>query len=347
MSVVYFIIILLVLVVVHEYGHFQTAKWFGMLVDEFAFGFPPRLASFMHRKTKFSFNLLPLGGYVKIKGEDGDDTSEGSFASKPKYAQIIVLIAGIVMNILIAWVLFFGAMSLGMPQQSTSTENAQVMVTNVIDGGAGVKGGLMVGDTVTRVQYENKDLKINDPQTVISAVRDGKPLTVTVLRGGAENILNIVPEKVDGINKIGVEMQSVQTNKLSFGKAIIASAKATYYYTIETFKGFIHLFGKLFTGVSVASEVSGPVGIVKQVGQASTFGLAYLLSFAGILSINLAILNLVPFPGLDGGRILFVLIESVTRKKVSQKVMGYINGIGILLLLLLMVVITIKDIVHF
>lgn len=347
MSIIYFIIILLVLVVVHEYGHFQTAKWFKMLVDEFAFGFPPRLASFMHRRTKFSFNLLPLGGYVKIKGEDNEDMSEGSFASKPYYAQIVVLIAGILMNILIAWVLFFGAMSLGMPQQVSNTENAQVLVTNVIDNEAGMKGGILPGDTIKRIQYDNKDLAITDPKTVISAVRDGKPLVFTVLRGGTEMILNIIPEKVDGINKIGVELQSVQTNKLSFGKAIVASANATVYYTTETFKGFVHLFGKIFTGVSVKDEVSGPVGIVKQVGQASGFGLAYLLSFAAILSINLAILNLVPFPGLDGGRILFVMIEAVTRKKVSQKVMTYINGIGILLLLLLMVAITVKDVIHF
>lgn len=347
MSVIYFFAILLVLVVVHEYGHFQFAKWFKMQVDEFAFGFPPKIISFFHKNTKFSFNLLPLGGYVKIKGEDGDDMTDGSFASKPYYAQIAVLIAGIVMNILIAWVLFFGAMSLGMPQQASDAENAQVLVTNVISGQAGQAGGILAGDIIKQINYDGKELIITDPQTVISAVHDGKPLKFTVNRQGTDVVLDVVPEKIDGINKIGVELQPVQTNKLSFGRAIVASAKATIYYTHETFKGFINLFAKMFTGNSVSDQVSGPVGIVKQVGQASSFGLAYLLSFAAILSINLAILNLVPFPGLDGGRILFVLIEAVTRKKVSQKVLGYINGIGILALLALMVLITIKDIVHF
>lgn len=347
MSVIYFIIILLVLVVAHEYGHFQMAKWFKMQVDEFAFGFPPRLKSFMHKGTKFSFNLLPLGGYVKIKGEDGDDVGQGSFASKPYYAQIAVLIAGIVMNILIAWVLLFGAFYMGLPQATNDTDNAKILVTNVIKNSSADNGGILVGDFVEKINYDNRELLITDPNTVISAVHDGKSIKFTLTRNDKQVLVDVVPEKIDGINKIGIEMQSVQSTKTMGGNKIILSAKATVMYTGETFKGFIGLFHKIFTGQTVKDQVSGPIGIVKQVGQASTFGFAYLLFFAGILSINLAILNLVPFPGLDGGRILFVMIEVVTRKKVSQRILGYINSIGILLLLLLMIIITVKDIVHF
>ncbi|OGI72527.1 RIP metalloprotease RseP [Candidatus Nomurabacteria bacterium RIFCSPHIGHO2_02_FULL_38_15] len=346
MPLLYFFIILLILVLVHEYGHFQTAKWFKMKVDEFAFGFPPRLTAFWHKGTKFSFNLLPLGGYVKIKGEDGGDISSGSFASKSYFAQIVVLVAGIVMNILIAWVLFFGAMSLGMPQATNDLNNADVLITNVAPNSVAEKSGIQAGDIVQKINYEGGELIITDPQTVTSAVRNGQPLEFILTRAGQEVAISIVPENIDGINKIGIELQPVQTNKLSFGKAVVASAKATIFYTQETFKGFINLFAKLFTGQNVGDQVSGPVGIVKQVGQASDFGLAYLLSFAGILSINLAILNLVPFPGLDGGRILFVILDAVTRKRISQKVLGFINAIGIIALLLLMILITVKDIIR-
>lgn len=347
MSVLYFFIILLALVLVHEYGHFQVAKWLKMTVEEFAFGFPPRIKSFFHKGTKFSFNLLPIGGYVKIKGEDGDNIEPGSFSSKPYWAQIAVLVAGVVMNILIAWVLFFGALSIGLPQATDNTDTAKVLVTDITKGGVADKSGFMPGDIIKHISYENKYLNITDPNTVISAVRDGKELDFTILRSNEELNIKLIPEKVEGINKIGVGLQAVETGKLSIGKAFIESAKATTYYTTETFKGFVGLFKKIFTGISVSDQVSGPVGIVKQVGQAGKFGFAYLLSFAGLLSINLAILNLIPFPGLDGGRILFVLIEAITRKKVSQKSLGILNVIGIVTLLALMVLITIKDIVHF
>ena len=348
MSIVYFIIILLVLVVVHEYGHFQTAIWFKMKVEEFAFGFPPRLFSKIRKGVKYSFNLLPLGGYVKIKGEDGEDLSEGSFASKSYIAQITVLIAGILMNVLIAWVLFFGALSVGLPQATNDTDNSKVLVTNVVSGQPAEQAGLLRGDVIEKISYENRDLTITDPATVTSAVHDGKQLKFTVLRNGSETTLDVIPQNIDGIQKIGVELQSIASTKTTIGSdTLTSSIKMTGFYVKETFVGFVDLFHKLFTGTSVKDQVSGPIGIVKQVGQASDFGFAYLLFFAGILSINLAILNLVPFPGLDGGRILFVLIEAVTRKKVSQKVLGTVNAVGILLLLALMVLITIKDIVHF
>lgn len=347
MSVLYFFIILLALVLVHEYGHFQSAKWFKMIIEEFAFGFPPRLKSIIHKGTKFSFNLLPIGGYVKIKGEDGETTGPGTFGSKSYFAQIVVLSAGVIMNILAAWLLFWGALSFGLPQATANNELGQVLVTDVSAGSVAEKASIMPGDIIKHISYENKDLDINDPNTVISAVRDGKELDFTVLRNDKELHINLTPENIEGINKIGIGLQSVQTGKVPVGKAFIQSAKVTAIYTTETFKGFIGLFKKLFTGVSVSDQVSGPIGIVKQVGSASHFGFAYLLSFAGLLSINLAILNLIPFPGLDGGRILFVLIEAVTRKKISQQKLGIVNVVGIIVLLALMVLITVKDIVHF
>lgn len=342
---------MLVLVIAHEYGHFKVAKLMKMTVEEFAFGFPPRIKSIIRKGTKFSFNALPFGGYVKIKGEDGDNTDPGSFGSKSYFAQVAVLVAGVFMNILVAWVLFWGALSFGVPQAATDEhiQNNQsvVIVTDIETGSVAQKAGFIPGDIITKISYENKNLEINDPNTVISAVRDGKLMTFQVLRNKELVNISLTPEKVDGINKIGAGLQAAQTGKMSIGKAFIESAKATAFYTKETFKGFIELFKKIFTGVSVKDQVSGPIGIVNQVGKASGFGFAYLLSFAGLLSINLAVLNLIPFPGLDGGRILFVLIEAITRKKITQQKLAIVNIIGVALLIILMVLVTVKDISHF
>lgn len=352
MSIVYFILILLLLVIVHEFGHFQMAKWFKMQVDEFAFGFPPKAFSFIHRKTKFSFNILPIGGYVRIKGEDGEDTSSGSFGSKSYLARILVLIAGILMNVLIAYFLFFGAVSLGLPRltESGGTE-AKVLVFSVLEGSPAQQAGLLPGDILDSVSYERHELKIDSTSVVTSAASTGQTLKIEITRrvdGTDKNLeLTVKPEKVDGINQIGVSIETVEFGKLPFLKAVVNAGQNTYAYTIETVKGFAQLFGKLFSGISVGNQVSGPVGIVKQVGEISKFGLANILFFAGILSINLAVLNLVPFPGLDGGRILFVLVEAISRKKVPQKVFGILNLIGIIILLGLMVLITVKDILHF
>lgn len=355
MSILYFFIILLVLVIAHEYGHFKVAKLMKMTVEEFAFGFPPRLKSFIRKGTKFSFNLIPFGGYVKIKGEDGlpdnpDGTyTSGSFGSKSYLAQIAVLFAGVFMNFILAWFLFFGALSFGLPQSASQEKidsgKSVVMVTSIQKGSPAEISGLMPGDIIKQVNYDNKQIQIFDPNTVISAVRDGKPMQLQIIRSGEDFNLNIKPEKKDGINKIGAELQAAQFDRLPFGKAFVQSFKTTVFYTQETFKGFAELFSKMFSGETVKDQVSGPVGIVKQVGSAKDFGFAYLLSFSALLSINLAVLNLIPFPGLDGGRILFVLIEAITFKKINQRKLGFLNIVGVVVLLGLMVLITIKDIV--
>lgn len=356
MSILYFFIILLVLVIVHEYGHFKVAKLMKMTVEEFAFGFPPRIKSFIRKGTKFSFNLIPFGGYVKIKGEDGlpdspDGTyAEGSFGSKSYLAQIAVLFAGVFMNFLLAWFLFFGSLSLGLPQIASQevidNEESVVIVGNVLDKSPAQIAGLLPGDIIRQINYDNKEIKIFDSATAISAIRDGKPMEFKVVRSGNDFNLSLNPEKVDGINMIGAELQTAHFENLSLGQTFVQSFNTTVFYTQETAKGFAVLFKRIFSGEGVKDQLSGPVGIVKQVGTVSDFGFAHILYFSALLSINLAILNLVPFPGLDGGRILFVLIEAITFKKVSQKKLGILNVFGFIILLGLMILITVKDIIR-
>lgn len=356
MSIITFIIIISALVFVHELGHFIVAKKSGIKVDEFAIGFPPKIFSFKYGETVYAINLIPFGGYVKIFGENPDEDSTNgpeksrSFINKPRHIQAAVLVAGICFNVLFAWILFSGSYALGVATEGGGGD-ASLYLTNIIKGSPAEIAGLQVGDVIKTLSL-NKVPTLNTPtaqsvQDFISS-SNGDEVTVLYSRNGAEKSLKISPQK--GITKntyaIGIEMAEISTLKLGIGPAIVKGAETTLTTIKETALGLYSLLAKIFTAQADFSQVAGPIGIVSLVGQASQFGFGYLLSFTAVISINLAVINLIPFPALDGGRLLFVCIEAIRRKTISPKITNTLNIVGFAILIIFMITVSFSDVMR-
>lgn len=360
MTALIFLIVLAVLIFVHELGHFLLARLNGIRVDEFKIGFGPRLFSWGKGETKYGLNLVPFGGYVKIHGENPDDDSisgpdrKRSFVHKKAWQQISVLAAGVVFNFLFAWIIYTAIFTAGVTasgqefgKYSNYYSNNRIMITSVSESSPAAKAGLQVGDTLLGVG----DQKINNPtieniQESIGA-SGGAPLALTYEREGQTNRIMIEPAYGLFAERyaIGIAMSEVGDLQLPFHISIYEGGHYTLTMIRETFVGLYHFFGHIFRGQANFSEVAGPIGIAGIVGSAADLGFTYLLMVTAIISINLGVINFVPFPALDGGRILFVLIECVIRRPIAPKYANALNATGFLLLMILMVVITYKDIV--
>jgi len=361
MSVLLFIVILVIIILAHEFGHFIVAKKTGMRVDEFGVGFPPKLWSFKPKnsETTYSINAIPFGGFVKIFGEDRMEDTEPeprSFASRPKRAQASVIVAGVVGNIIFAWLLISIGFMSGFPTPVTpgdGTADAHLLVTAVSADSPAERAGLKPGDTVLAITSD-KDA-IQDSEVVPQAVSDfisthgGQELAVLYVRGDEKLTAFLTP--IDGLAEgrpaIGITMDYVGTEHLLPHVALWEGAKTTVAMTTAVAHGFWTLIAQSFSGDGPGlSAVTGPVGIASIVGDAATFGFAYLLGFAAFISINLAVINIFPFPALDGGRLLFLAIEAVKGSRIKPAVTAWLNGIGFVLLILLMVIVTFRDIAH-
>jgi regulator of sigma E protease len=353
MTVIIFLLVLAILIFVHELGHFIAARINGIRVDAFALGFGPKIFSKKVGETTYSLNLIPFGGYVKIFGENPDDDSmngpdkQRSFIYKTKIQQIAVLFAGIFFNFVFAWFLITIAFSNGVPASVDSYPeyrdrmvDQHILVSFVNIGSPADKAGLKAGDTLVASSTEDIQKAINDSKT--------NGVDITYIRAGVEKTANIVAEEgiVEGKFAIGIAMDNVGTLKLPFFKSIVESLRFTLHNIVETFVGLYHLIVGVFKGTSTLSAVTGPVGIAGMVGDAAKLGFAYLIMFTAIISINLGVLNLIPFPALDGGRILFVIIEAIIRRPINPAVANTMNAIGFVILIGLMLVVTYRDIIH-
>lgn len=360
-SALIFFAILIFLVVVHEFGHFIVAKWAGIRVDEFAFGFPPKLFGKKFGETEYRVNLLPIGGYVKIYGEDPSEATDGvdrkrSFAHKPRYIQAAVLLAGITMNLIFAWLLFSGAYMIGAETSITAVpENIQVQdertaILNVAKSSPADVLGIAPGDSLVSLATFKEFIEPKNGKEVSDFVASHQDAEMTIgYKKKGEDVVTyklITPSVYVGADKkiIGLTVDRVGVLDLPLHKALWQGAKTTASYTVLTVDAFVGLIKNLFTGHGGVQELTGPIGIVGVVDQVRVFGVAALFTFAAIISINLAVLNLIPFPALDGGRILFVAIESVIRRPLPLVFQAWTNTIGFGLLLLLMVFVTWQDI---
>lgn len=360
-STIIFFAILVFLVVVHEFGHFIVAKWAGIRVDEFAFGFPPKLFGKKIGETEYKVNLLPIGGYVKIYGEDPSEVTEDpdrkrSFAHKPRYIQAAVLLAGVIMNLLFAWILFTGAYLVGAETsiaavpEGVKIENERTAILNVAKGSPADMLGVAPGDSLVSLATFQEFIEPKTGKEVSNFVathQDGE-MTIGYLKKGETEITykSITPQAYEGADKkiIGLTVDRVGVLDLPIHLALWQGVKTTASYTTLTGKAFINLIVNLFTGHGGVQELTGPIGIVGVVDQVRVFGIAALFTFAAIISINLAVLNLIPFPALDGGRLLFVAIEGVIRRPLPLAFQAWTNTIGFGLLLLLMIFVTWQDI---
>ncbi len=356
MSVIIFIIVLGVLIFVHELGHFLVAKKSGIRVDEFAIGFPPQIFSFTKGGTKYALNLIPFGGYVKIYGENSEEESvdknaKDSFVNKSPWIQAAVLIAGVTFNIVFAWFLFLIVLMAGSPTIVDQTnrdfiKDAKVTITNVYENSPAGIAGLKAGDKIISIaNIPESEVTVKNVQDTIANSKGA--INFSIDRVGQKSEISIEPKKgiVGDKQAIGVSLEEIGTYALPVHKAFTQSFIMTGNATQLIAVNLVQFLGKAVTGQASLDEVSGPVGIVGIVGEAASFGFIYLLSFTAFISINLAVLNVLPLPALDGGRLVMVFIEGVTKKKIKPSVVNWVNGIGFLVLILLMVVITVNDVI--
>lgn len=365
MTVIIFLIILAVLVFVHELGHFLAAKWSGIRVDEFAIGFPPAIYKKKKGETTYSLNAIPFGGFVKIHGEDPDEESrsgpdkERSFVNKPKYLQAFVLVAGVAGNIIFAWLLICLGFMSGMPaslDEVNPSELKNPQFTLVLVGkdtpaeAAGLKAGDVILDLTSGGDHIASLSTTTEFQNFIAAHKD-QQIRIQYRRGDLIGIATvtpqtgIIPEEPDR-PVIGVSPSIVGTLSLPFHKAVWRGTQFTGVLIKETTIGLGQFIGRAVTGNAKLAEVTGPVGIAGLVGDASRLGFIYLVILTAFISINLAIINLIPFPALDGGRLLFVIIEKIKGSPISPKIANAMNGIGFALLIILMLVITYQDVIN-
>lgn len=354
MSIITFIIVISALIFVHELGHFLIAKWNGIRVDEFAIGFPPKIYSWKKGETTYSLNLIPFGGFVKIFGENPDDDSisgadsRRSFINKPRHVQAAVLVAGILFNVIFAWILFSGSYMMGVASDQGGAD-ASLYVTSVLGGSPAESSGLVFGDIIRGISHS----EAVPPETInADTVREyiiaskGEEITISYQRNGEIHSALIRPSTdiVKGSFAVGIEMAQISKIKLGLFASIWKGLQTTFIVIGETASGIWNLLARIFTLNADFSQVAGPIGIVSMVGQASLFGFGYLLSFTALISVNLAVINLIPFPALDGGRLLIVGIEAIKRKMISPKITNTLNLVGFALLIVFMIAVTFSDI---
>lgn len=364
-TTIIFLLVLTVLVFVHELGHFLAARLFKIRVDEFAIGFPPRILSWMWGKTRYAINLLPLGGYVKIYGENPDDVrTDDSILSKKRWQQAIVLVAGVTFNILFAWLLLSLSLFLGTKASAGAMPSAIVRdpiltVVMVATGSPAEKAGLKSGDEILSVTnaedfLATSTLSVEGAQRVIASAKKTvtfnvkQQITSTSTKQTAYEFKSIVVEPISGLvagkKAIGISMDMVATVKAGFFESFYYGARQTWYLTENVAFGLYDSIKNVISGNASLKQVSGPVGIAGAVGESAKIGFASLLVMAAVISANLAVINLVPFPALDGGRLVIIIVEGIIRRELPHKAVQWINAVGFLLLITLMIVVTVKDI---
>jgi len=341
LTIVAFFGVLVVLIIAHELGHFITAKASGVRVEEFGLGFPPRIYGIKRGETLYSLNALPFGGFVKMSGEE-DPSAAGSLANKPFGIRLMVLSAGSLMNVLLPFLLF--TIAFMVPHNIAIGE---VVVEDVSPNSPAIIAGIAPGDTL--ISINDKPIRnIRDVQRNI-ITNLGKPVNILVKRGDSttENV-RVIPRwrPPEGEGAVGVALRTVNATLVRqsepFWRAIPLGA-GEFLETLVIFKNAILL---MIIGTAPLA-IGGPVAIAQMTGEAAQAGFGPLLAFAAFLSINLAIVNMLPLPALDGGRIVFVILEFIRRgRRVSPRVEGIIHTIGFALLISLLLLITYQDIIR-
>jgi len=335
---------LLFLILGHEAGHFAAAKFFKMKVDEFGVGFPPKLFSRRKGETEYSVNLLPIGGFVRIAGENdriaGNITElqklpaeeqKKFFFAQPALNRSVVILAGVAANVLLGWLLFSGIYMIGT--------GSRVIVGGVEPGSPADLAGIKEGDLM---------LNFNNYREFIDYANShrGQEVTLLTSQAGKERSVTLTPRlrTEEGQGAIGVMLAGVVREP--FYAALWHGAQDTLYTITQTFKGLGHLLRNIVQYGSVPKDIVGPVGIFNIAQGAGQAGFVFLLNILGLISVNLAVLNLLPVPALDGGRFLMIIVEKIKGSPVSIKTEAWVNGLGMALLLLLMLAVTVRDIIN-
>lgn len=330
------------------------AKRAGAKVEEFGFGFPPRIFGVKRGETVYSINWIPLGGFVKILGEDGEEKGNPrSFSSKSRWQRFKMLAAGVVANIILAIVLFSIVAAIGVPtifgsvDEGKNVKNVQVMILEVSDNSPAKDAGIKAGDFILSLGADSQRKDISQTKDVENFIEGnlGKEILFTIKRG--TETLNLKayarPETVKDQGATGISLGEVGIVSYPWYQAIWQGVLRTWDIAALIIITLYGLLKSLIVSGHISGQLTGPVGIAAMVGQTAQLGFVYLLQFTALLSVNLAIINALPFPALDGGRILFLAIEKIKGKPVSQETENLVHTIGFSLLILLMVLITFRD----
>ncbi len=350
-TIVIFLGMLLALVLVHEWGHFIVAKKAGCNVEEFGFGFPPKIFSFRWRGTEYSLNLLPIGGFVRIEGEnmDEENPTATSFASKGALWRIAILSAGVIMNLVLAAFLLavesgIGAPTIVTPTNKESLTNIMTYVLDVAPNSPAAQAGVQAYDRIVRYGDTTKP-GAQDIQDLTKKLA-GSELALELERAGQHINVKITPRVNPPENEgaLGIGLGETGLLKAPWYMAPVEGVKRTAFMTGAIIDQFAGLIQKLFHRENVGQVLTGPIGIAIYTKEAASMGWSYFLEFAAMISINLAIINILPLPALDGGRILFVLIEKAFSRRVPGNIESYVHTAGFVLLIGLMIAITFKDV---
>lgn len=359
MTILLVIIFLSLLILGHEAGHFFAARFFGMKADEFGFGFPPKIFGWRPKRkfkddngtfqqaqgeTEYSVNWLPFGGFVRIAGENdrasGDLSNLESlpesekkkyFLFQPAWRRSVVILAGVVVNFLIGWILISVIFMTGTPKA--------LVITDIQKGSPAEAVGIFSGDII-------KGYVESEPFINFVSENKGKEIEIMVNRGGEELVFGVTPrvEAPPDQGSLGVVLADAGFERLGFFAALGQGFMRTLDIVGLTFQTFYQLLIGIFTQGTLIAGVVGPVGIFGVAQKAGALGFIYLLQIVSLISINLAVLNLIPFPALDGGRFVLILAEKIKGSPIPLRAEAILNGVGFALLILLMVVVTIRDV---
>lgn len=327
------ILVFLILIVIHEFGHFIAAKLMGVRVNAFAVGFGPKLLRKKWGETEYSLNLIPFGGYCEMEGEDEESTDARAFCKQKAWKRLIIIVAGAAMNLIFGLIIV--AIMLAPQENFSSTKIAKFQ-----EGATSAQYGLEVGDEIIGVDGR-KIYSTFDLSYAFTGIADGK-VDLTVLRDGEKKTLEDVQfetETVEGMELIKVDFW-VQAEPKTFGNYVSQTFNTAISYGRVVWLSLIDLIGGRF-GISA---MAGPVGVTAAIGSVAKSSLLDLLPMVALISINLGIFNLLPIPALDGGRVFFILVEMIFRRPVPPDKERLVHGIGLAILFGFMIFITIKDI---
>lgn len=357
LTIIVFILILGLLIFAHELGHFISAKKAGVKVEEFGFGFPPRIFGVKKGETTYSLNAIPLGGFVKLFGEEGEENrsqSQKAFYNKPIWKRAIILVMGVVMNLVVAVILLSIVHMLGVPTfveqgQEAEYRNIQIQIIETAKDSPAENAGIKVGDAIVSLFFASDKIQITEIEDVqkFVAFHLGQEISMEIKRGNETIIKSITPRVNPPAEQgaLGIAMSKTGLVSYPWYKAILKGFETTGKLAVTMVSMFWMLIKTLLLQGKMIADVAGPVGIAVLTSQVVHLGWVYVLQFAAILSINLAIINILPFPALDGGRLLFLLIEKIKGKPVKFKTERFAHALGFMILIGLMIIITLRDVV--
>lgn len=353
-TIIALVLVLGLLILVHELGHFMTARYLGVDVEEFGMGFPPKIFGFKKGGVLYSINWIPFGGFVKIKGESGEDRDNPkSFASQAPWKKSIILSAGVIMNVILAFVLFWIGFNVGLPQalddsvKNYKITDKNIVVAEVLPNSPAERSSWQIGDKIISVNGQTFD-NMDDLQEHLQKNQEQESEWV-IAKGDEQKSYKLTPEILEDQTKPMVGIVMLETGVVHYGflGSIWQAAKVTYLMIGQMFEAFYSLIYNLISRGALDARLSGPVGVAVIASQVVSLGWIHVLQFAAVLSLNLAVINILPFPALDGGRLLFVLVETISHRRLNQKAETWIHNSGFILLIILLIFITIRDVGRF